>query len=185
MNIKKTILTLILSLILSFSLSSCGMGKKLKDLHKPVDLRKEPLDPDARAQRNIEEGRGITLGNLGKTKNTTYEFSTSNPMWRASLEVLDFIPLSTVDYSGGIIITDWYSDSSQNNTESLKISVRFLSNELRSDSLKIIVHKKNCANTDNCKIVLLPNSSKIKSELLSVILNKAALMEKTSKEKKK
>ena len=98
MNIKKTILTLILSLILSFSLSSCGMGKKLKDLHKPVDLRKEPLDPDARAQRNIKEGRGITLGNLGKTKNTTYEFSTSNPMWRASLEVLDFIPLSTVDY---------------------------------------------------------------------------------------
>ena len=185
MNIKKTILTLILSLILSFSLSSCGMGKKLKDLHKPVDLRKEPLDPDARAQRNIKEGRGITLGNLGKTKNTTYEFSTSNPMWRASLEVLDFIPLSTVDYSGGIIITDWYSDSSQNNTESLKISVRFLSNELRSDSLKIIVHKKNCANTDNCQIVLLPNSSKIKSELLSVILNKAALMEKTSKEKKK
>ena len=185
MNIKKIILTLILSLILSFSLSSCGMGQKLKGLHKPVDLRKEPLDPDARAQRNIEEGRGITLGNLGKTKNTTYEFSTSNPMWRASLEVLDFIPLSTVDYSGGIIITDWYSDSSQNNTESLKISVRFLSNELRSDSLKIIVHKKNCANTDNCKIVLLPNSSKIKSELLSVILNKAALIEKTSKEKKK
>ena len=136
-------------------------------------------------EKNIKEGRGITLGNLGKTKNTTYEFSTSNPMWRASLEVLDFIPLSTVDYSGGIIITDWYSDSSQNNTESLKISVRFLSNELRSDSLKIIVHKKNCANTDNCKIVLLPNSSKIKSELLSVILNKAALMEKTSKEKKK
>ena len=31
-------------------------------------------------------------------------------MWRASLEILDFLPFSTVDYSGGMIITDWYSD---------------------------------------------------------------------------
>ena len=49
---------------------------------------------------------------IGVGSKTTYEFSTSNPMWRASLEVLDFIPLSTVDYSGGMIITDWYSEDS-------------------------------------------------------------------------
>ena len=115
-------------------------GKKLKDFHKPVDLRKEPLDPDERARRNIEQGRGIGLGNIGRSGKTTYEFSTSNPMWRASLEVLDFIPLTTVDYSGGMIITDWYSDNSKN--KALKISVRFLSNEIRSDSLKIMIHKK-------------------------------------------
>jgi hypothetical protein len=68
--------------------------------------------------------------------------ATSNPMWRASLEILDFLPLTTVDYSGGIIITDWYSDNGNN--DSIKITVRFLSNEIRSDNLKIIVHKKNC-----------------------------------------
>ena len=157
------------------------MGKKLKDFHKPVDLRKEPLDPDARARRNIEEGRGISLGNLGSSK-TTYEFSTSNPMWRASLETLDFIPLTTVDYSGGMIITDWYSDSS-NNRESLKISVRFLSNEIRSDSLKIVVHKKNCQVSDSCAVSLLPNNSKLNTELLSVILRKASLLQKDSKKK--
>ena len=184
MNYKKLTLTLLASLILAFFLSSCGVGKKLKDIRKPVDLRNSPLDPDERAQRNIKEGRGITLGNLRGNNKTTYEFSTSNPMWRASLEVLDFMPLSTVDYSGGMIITDWYSDNSQNSNESLKISIRFLSNELRSDSLKIIVHKKNCSNSDNCKTVLLSGNSKIKSELLSVILNKAALMEDASKEKK-
>ena len=139
---KKLIFTAFLCSIL-IVLNSCGVGKKIKDLHKPVDLRTSPLDPDKRAKRNIEEGRGISLGGLRSNK-TTYEFSTSNPMWRASLEVLDFIPLTTVDYSGGMIITDWYSDTSDNNDESLKISVRFLSNEIRSDSLKIVIHKKNC-----------------------------------------
>lgn len=168
-----------------FFLNSCGLGQKLKDFHEPVDLRTEPLDPDERARRNIEEGRGISLGNLGSNRNTTYEFSTSNPMWRASLEILDFIPLTTVDYSGGMIITDWYSDSTANDNESLKISVRFLSNEIRSDSLKIVIHKKDCKISVNCGIALLPSNSKLNTELISVILRKAALLEKKSKNKKK
>ena len=170
-----------LSLLL---LSACGIGQKLKDFHEPVDLRNEPLDPDERAKRNIEQGRGISLGNLG-SKGTNYEFSTSNPMWRASLEILDFIPLTTVDYSGGMIITDWYSDNTANNNESLKITVRFLSNEIRSDSLKIVVHKKNCKVSKDCGIALLPSNSKLNTELLSVILRKASLLEKKSKIKKK
>ena len=177
----KILVTLILT---SALITSCGVGKKLKSIHKPVDLRNEPLDPDERAKRNIREGRGLSLGNLGK-KSTTYEFSTSNPMWRASLEVLDFIPLTTVDYSGGMIITDWYSEGVNSNEDSLKITVRFLSNEIRSDSIKIVVHKKNCKNMNNCNISLLPNSSKINSELRSVILKKATLFEKNTKDKKK
>ena len=163
-------------------LSACGIGQKIKDFHEPVDLRNSPLDPDERAKRNIEEGRGFSLSNSGNKK-TTYEFSTSNPMWRASLEVLDFIPLTTVDYSGGIIITDWYSDNSSKKSEALKISVRFLSNEVRTDSLKILIHKKNCIASDNCGVSLLPNNSKLNSELRSVILRKAAVLEKASKKK--
>ncbi len=182
-NLKNfKILTIIL--ISTFFLSSCGVGEKVKNIRKPVDLRNEPLDPDERARKNIREGKGLSLGNLGKKK-TTYEFSTSNPMWRASLETLDFIPLTTVDYSGGMIITDWYTDSSSSANESIKITVRFLSNEIRSDSLKVIVHKKRCNNSNNCNIALLPNSSKIRIELLSVILRKASLLEKMSEEPKK
>ena len=172
-------------LIVPLILTSCGTVKKIKEIHKPVDLSSSPLDPDKRAQRNIKEGRGISLKNLGGSNKTTYEFSTSNPMWRASLEVLDFIPLTTVDYSGGMIITDWYSDGSSSNSESLKITVRFLSNDIRSDSLKIIVHKKNCKNSSNCNIALLPNNSKLNTELLTVILQKASLIEKDKKEDKK
>ena len=163
-------------------LVSCGKG-----FFKKVDTRKVPISGPERAQKNVKEGRGVGLGKMirGGAGSTNYEFSTSNPMWRASLETLDFIPLTTVDYSGGLIITDWNSDGINSTSDSLKITVRFLSNEIRSDSLKIIVHKKNCKNLNNCNISLLPASSKIRAELLEVILQKAALIEKESKDKKK
>lgn len=169
---------------LTATLVSCGMGEKVKNIRKPVDLRTQPLDPDERARKNIQEGRGVSLGSLGNQK-TTYEFSTSNPMWRASLETLDFIPLTTVDYSGGMIITDWYSEGSGNENQSLKISVRFLSNEVRSESLKVIIHKKDCNTSNNCSTSLLPENSKIKIELLSAILKKAALLEVEDKSTRK
>ena len=102
-------------------------------------------------------------------------------MWRASLEVLDFLPLTTVDYSGGMIITDWYSENSQN--DSIKISVRFLSNEVATENLKILVHKKTCSQENICKTTLLQND-KISQELLTTIIKKAALLEKETKSKK-
>ena len=93
-----------------------------------MDARKVPVNAQERAKKNIEEGRGYSIGNiLNRDKNTNYEFSTSNPMWRASLEILDFLPLTTVDYSGGMIISDWYTNNTSSNEESIKISVRFLS----------------------------------------------------------
>ena len=171
---------LVLFSILSLFLTSCEAFKP-----KKVNTREVPINAEERARKNIKEGRGVSLkGIMGGGGSTNYEFSTSNPLWRASLEILDFLPLTTVDYSGGMIITDWYSDNAKND-ESLKISVRFMSNELRSDSLKILVHRKNCKISDNCAITLLPNNSKINSELLSVILQKAALLKEASKKKTK
>ena len=105
-------------------------------------------------------------------------------MWRASLEVLDFLPMTTVDYSGGMIISDWYTDNNSDN-ESIKITIRFLSNEIRSDSLKIIVHKKICPNNSTaCKVNIL-NDNKISQELRSTIIKKASLLQEESKKKKK
>ena len=161
--------------ILISTLNSCG-------IYKYSDARDNPVRGEERAKKNVEEGKGISIGNAMKgRKGTTYEFSSSNPMWRASLEILDFLPLNTVDYSGGMIISDWYSDSVNN--ESLKITIRFLSNEVRSDSLKIIVHKKDCGSNQNCKITLLGNST-IVNELRSSIVRKAAILEKEDKKKK-
>ena len=175
---KKTNYLIVFLLISSFFFVGCSNIIKDMDPNRPINA-------EEKRRRNIEEGRGVGLGNLTKgLGKTNYEFSTSNPMWRASLETLDFIPLSTVDYSGGMIITDWYNDNNSID-ESLKISVRFMSNEIRADSLKIIVHKKKCKQSINCNVVLLPNNSKLKSELLSVILTRAATLEKEAKDKSK
>ena len=175
MSITKKIFSIILfSFLILFN--SCGMYKK-------VDQRKIPDGPEAKARKNIEEGRGITLGGMIKRGGpTNYEFSSSNPMWRASLEILDFLPLSTVDYSGGVIITDWYSEN--NSDESIKISIRFLSNEVRADNLKIIVHKRKCASISNCRITQLGNNQ-ISNELLTSIVKTAAEFEEEDKKKNK
>ena len=142
-----------------------------------------PITAEDKRRKNVDEGRGASLGSiLGNVRGSTnYEFSSSNPMWRATLETLDFLPLSTVDYSGGVVITDWYSENSKG--ESIKITVRFLSNEVRSDGIKIIVHKKKCDQNSVCTTSLASNN-RIKDELLSVILKKAALFEKADKNKK-
>ncbi len=148
---------------------------------KKVD-RTIPMKGDERARKAVEEGRGMSIGDIVRRGKTTFQFSTSNPMWRASLEILDFLPLTTVDYSGGMIITDWYSENNTN--DSIKISVRFLDNAVASENLKIIVHKKSCDANLNCATVILENS-KISQELLSSIIKKAALLDRESKTKKK
>ena len=169
--------TAILSFIIVIFLNSCaGLSK--------TNTRDVPVNAQERARKNVEEGRGTSINSLLKSRGgTNYEFSTSNPMWRASLEILDFLPLSTVDYSGGMIISDWYSDQNSND-ESIKISIRFLSNEVRSDSLKIIVHKKICKNGNSCSVKII-NQSSISGELRTSIIKRAALLEKESEKKKK
>ncbi len=167
--------SIIFTLILLFLVANCG-------LYDPnVDARKIPSSGPDRARKNIEEGRGLSIKGLGN-KSTTFEFSTSNPMWRASLEILDFLPLTTVDYGGGIIISDWYNDGSNKN-ESIKITIRFLSNEIQTNSLKVIVHQKKCINNSNCVINKI--DSKIKEELIKSILTQASILQKQDKKKKK
>ena len=164
-----------LIILLTLTLNACGGFKK-------VDQRERPTNPEERRRQAVSQGQGTGINDLFKRgKSGNFEFSSSNPMWRASLETLDFLPLTTVDYSGGVIITDWYSESG--NDESIKLTVRFLSNEIRSDSLKIIVHKKICETVSNCRTIV-SQSNVIKDELRSTILRKAASLEKSDKEKK-
>lgn len=149
---------------------------------KKVDARKDPISGPERAKRNIEEGRGVSIANARKSLgggSQAYEFSTSNPLWRASLETLDFLPLTTVDYSGGIIITDWYQDNLSKDNISLKLTVRFLSNEIRADSFKVIVHQKKCSINNNC--VVNEIDTRIKEELLKTILSKATTLKQKDK----
>ncbi len=126
----------------------------------------------------------MSIGKMmgGGSGGTNYQFASSNPMWRATLEILDFLPLANVDYSGGIITTDWYSEGTSLD-ESIKITVRFLTNEIRSDGIRIIVHKKRCNLDQSCKISKI--TSAIEQELQVAILKKAILFEKQYNKNKK
>ena len=124
--------------------------------------------------------RNYTIGGAVKGGKTNYQFASSNPMWRATLEILDFLPLSNVDYSGGIITTDWYNEGTATD-ESIKITIRFLSNEIRADGIKVIVHKKKCNSTQKCTVKKV--SSALEYELQVAILKKAAIFEKEYRRK--
>ena len=175
----KKILNVSSFIILSLLVTSCGNG-----VFKKTDARKVSPDPRERVKKNIEEGKGFRLSDaVNRKSSTNYDFATSNELWRASLDILDFMPLTTANYSGGIIVTDWYSENNQN-SEFIKISVRFLTNEIRSDAIDVKVFYKVCETAVNCSIK--KTDGKIKDELTKNILKKAVIYKnKTEEEKSK
>ena len=168
-KIKAISILLLLGFAL-IALNSCKGG----------DARKYPPDPKERVKKNLEEGRGFRLMDaVKKEQGGNFSFASANPLWRASLDTIDFMPLASVNYSGGIIVTDWYSDGNDN--EALKISIRFLTNEVRSDALDIKVFYKKCKDIINCKIT--EKTGTLVTELKKKILNKAATYKKETKKK--
>ena len=157
------------------TLVSCG-------LYRPVDATKYPPQPELRVKKNIEEGRGIKIFKSGENNGGKFEFANANPLWRASLDTLDFMPLLSVDYGGGVIITDWYGEENEN--DAIKISIQFLSNEVRSDALNIKVFTRKCElNIMNCKY--LESNDVLVAELKKEILKKAAMYQKQNLNKPK
>ena len=165
------IITLAISIICLIFLSGCEALK-----YKKVSAKDFPADPKERIKKNMEEGRGFRVMGGNNSRGTTYSFATSNPLWRATLDSLDFMPLVSANYSGGIVGTDWYSESSTP-FESIKISIRFLTNEIRSDALDINVFYKECSqDLTNCKVTQKDNE--LVSEITLSILKKASQYEK-------
>ncbi len=172
---KKNILSSFVICCLFILLGSCG-------IYKPSDARKVSPNDEERIKANQEAGKGLRLSKLmDRNKGGNFQFASSNEMWRATIDVLDFIPLSNVDYGGGVIITDWYVSDNQKN-QSIKIMVQFLSNELRADGLKVVIYKKNCSVEKNCETSV--SKSKLEEEIKLAILKKAALFKKENSTKK-
>ena len=169
--IKNLKYTAILGTLFAF-LYGCGMG---------ADARQFPPEAEKRIKKNIEEGRGFRFFDDDKKGGSgNFDFASSNSLWRASLDTIDFMPLASANYSGGIIITDWYS-SEGNLNESLKISIRFLTNEIRSDALDIKVFYKKCSTNESCAIS--EKSGNLVAELKKKILRRASTYEKVNKDK--
>jgi len=173
--------------ILIFSLISLLILSACKNPFRYTDARETPVDGKERVKKNIEEGRGITIFS-DKPKGGVFDFASSNELWRASIEVLDFVSFTNASYSGGILITDWFSGntvSNENNQREIKITVRFLSNEIRADGIKVVIHEKVCSDKTklDCKINKIESS--IGNDVKLAILKKAALLKKESEKKTK
>ena len=159
-----------------FFLNSCG-GKL-----PGADAKKYPPDPKQRVKANLEEGRGFRIDNMmsgNKSGSGKFDFASSNELWRAALDTIDFMPLASANYSGGIIITDWYSENK--NDESIKLNIRFLSNEVRSDALSIIIFYKVC--DVNLKCTITKRDSVLNKEIKKQILKTAATYKKQTTDK--
>ena len=154
-------------LLVLFSLNSCG-------IYRPVSVKDAPIDPKERIKKNMEEGKGFRILDRNKSSGK-FDFASSNELWRATLDTIDFMPLASANYSGGIIITDWYSDDSSGK-ESLKITIRFLTNEIRSDALDVKIFKKDCGTNQNC--AMYEEKGNLILEIKKSILKKAALYKK-------
>ena len=170
------LIKILLLLQLIISVNSCGPLA-----YKKVDARKISSDPDERVAANLKDGKGLKLFDSERKLGTTYEFASSNELWRATLDIIDFMPLTTANYSGGIIVTDWYSDN-QNLNENIKITVRFLTNEIRSDALDLKIFYRNCDSSNKCKII--EKEGNLSKELEKEILKKAVIYQQQAKVKK-
>ena len=171
---NQIIAKIITVLFILTSLSSCG-----SNIFKRADVKDVPINVNERVKKNIEEGRGIRFGK-GSAQGGVFDFASSNELWRASIEVLDFVPFTNASYSGGILITEWFDGGSNNNLENkrnLKITVRFLTNEIRSDALSVSIHEKICKiNDTSCSVKKI--SSDLENEIKIAILKRAAFLEK-------
>ena len=167
-SLKKLSLVTLNLLVFIIILSSCS-NKPNKEENIGTQERFEPSAYER--AKNFAEKNPVTLfGKDSKDKNTNFDFSTSNVLWRASLKTLDFIPLVTVDYSGGIIITDWYSEG-KSKQEQIKIQVRFFSTELRSDSVQVTSYKKICEINNVCSNI--SGNENFNKEIKDLIINTA------------
>lgn len=160
-------------IILLFLLNSCEAFK-----YKRSDVKDNPVEAGKRVEKNIAEGKGLRFGKFAGKKGGVFDFASSNELWRASIEILDFVPLSNASYSGGIIITDWFNGGAEDDNRNLKITIKFLSNEIRSDSVKVDVHERICNTQNNCSTNLV--KSKIANEIKVAILKKAAFIKKNT-----
>ena len=171
--------TLIISTLFALISYGCSSNKD------PVSGENRNIEPNAteRTKRFAEQGGGIfgDINKIGKKSEGTFEFASSNVLWRATIKTLDFLPLANADYSGGIIIYDWYSEN-LNSNEQIKISVRFLNNEVKSESVQVSVHKKICKE-EKCSTVTLNNS--LPKEIKESILASAKILKIEAEKSKK
>ena len=181
---------ILLAILLAILLVNCS--NKEAERNEDQIFKKKRINPniDQRARESADKG-GDILSKMRNNNTTTFEFGTSNVLWRATLKSLDFMPLLAVDYAGGVIVTDWYgknlNNQSDQETEELKITVKFLSNELSVSSLQVDTFKKKCIQFVKCSTMIADKklNSNLKNKIIETARQISIEDEKNNSSKKK
>ena len=98
---------------------------------------------DTDRQETLFGDGGFDIFGSGKKKDAGggSGIAVNSYLWRASLDTIAFMPLSSADPFGGVIITDWYSPP-EAPSERYKMSVYILGRELRADGIKVAVFRE-------------------------------------------
>ena len=173
---------LLLALLLTANCSIFKKKDETENIENKVVVKKKRINPNTDERAKEARDRGITIFGKKTGQGGVVSFATSNVMWRASLEVLDFMPLDSIDYAGGVIATDWYKKNISDKEE-IKIRVQFLSDDLAVSSIKVVSHKRICNELSQCRIV--KTSDKLTSKIKNSIINKARQIKISDEEKSK
>jgi hypothetical protein len=152
--------------IFSILLTSCSLwGSKEKSANsndEKISVKKKDWEPNV--LKRVDQEKGGLTNIFGAERSTVSQ--GDNVIWQASLDVLADIPLAQANYTGGVIITDWYNSSNSN--ESIKISIFINSARLEVNSFDVKSFKKTCSAANNCQTVnLTPDfNQKIKDRVL-------------------
>lgn len=158
-------------MILVFPMILVTFSCSKPDQEKEQIFKKKRINPNAEEKAKEFRDKGGGIFNSSRNQgSTTFEFSSSNPLWRASLETINFMPLANVDYAGGIIITDWYS--AKNGEKEIKLNIRFLSSELSAASVKVTGYVKDCTKFEN-KCITVASKEEFNNKVKIKILEKA------------
>lgn len=127
-----------LGLGLTLTLSACGTSKGVR------------AQGDNNSARGVfytqTPGEGVNMGGLfGKNRSAADAgqngIGVNSYLWRATLDTLSFMPLTSADPWGGVIITDWFSNPEKPD-ERFKATVYILDTRLRADALNVTVYKQ-------------------------------------------
>ncbi len=102
---------------------------------------KEERDADEMGSILGEEGIIFKPGKIKNESTRAHLNYVNKYLWQATIEILDFLPLSSVDSNGGVIITDWYSPKNKPNV-SFKINVLIKDSLINPDSIEVKVFER-------------------------------------------
>ena len=150
MSLRRLSVSLLLGFLSAITLSACGSDLST-DSSFPESRGKQVYQDGIPQEESTIFGQGGIFGGSDKAlqgNGSGGGIGVNGYLWRASLDTLSFMPLTSADPFGGVIITDWYTPP-ESPGERFKVTVYILDRRLRADGLRVSAFKQNLDTTNN------------------------------------